>query len=156
MKKLLILALAVAFCASAYAQSQSPTGNLSGFTPQPGTPLRNALMDTIRAHDFYPTRELAQSNPKKILFKVLFLKVSGDWALANVLPLQNGKDYADPRWNLIHQSGGEWRVVDYLEKIQKYYKDDAEFWSAIDMDANAASLLQKEMPQIPKGIFPKQ
>jgi hypothetical protein len=106
--------------------------------------------------DFYKTRELARSNPENILFKVYFLRVSGDWALAHVLPLKNGKDFAEPRWNLIQNSGGEWRVVDHLEKIRKYYNDDAEFFGALDMDSTAVARLQKEMPQLPKDIFPKQ
>ena len=138
----------------AIAHAQKNADSPSGFTPQPGTPLRTALMDAIRFHDFYKSRELAQSNPEKIVFKVQFLRVSGDWALANVLPLKNGKDYAEPRWNLIHNSGGEWQVVDYLDKIRKYYSDDAEFFGALDMDPTAVARLQKEMPELPKGIFP--
>ena len=106
----------------AIAHAQKNADSSSGFTPQPGTPLRTALMDAIRFHDFYKTRELAHSTPEKIVFKVHFLRVSGDWALAHVLPLKNGKDYAEPRWNLIHNSDGEWHVVNHLEKIQKYYK----------------------------------
>ena len=140
----------------AVAQAKQLADQSHGFTPQPGTPLRTALMDAIRLGDFYKTRELARSNPENILFKVYFLRVSGDWALAHVLPLKNGKDFAEPRWNLIQNSGGEWRVVDHLEKIRKYYSDDAEFFGAIDMDPTAVARLQKEMPQLPKNIFPKQ
>jgi hypothetical protein len=131
-----------------------PDLSAKAFTPQPGTPLRTALMDAIRVHDFYPTRELAQTNPKNILFKVYFLRVNGDWALANVLPLQDGKDFAEPRWNLIQKLDGEWRVVDHLDKIQKYYRNDQEFWGAIDMNAEAVARLRKEMPELPKDIFP--
>lgn len=146
------LILAAFHIAIAHAQKNADLS--SGFTPQPGTPLRTALMDAIRFYDFYKTRELAQSNPEKIVFKVQFLRVSGDWALANVLPLKNGKDYAEPRWNLIQHKGGEWQVVDYLDKIRKYYSDDAEFFGALDMDPTAVARLQKEMPQLPKSIFP--
>ncbi len=148
----IFLILAAFHIAIAHAQQNADSS--AGFTPQPGTPLRTALMDAIRLGDFYKTRELAHSNPEKIVFKVHFLRVSGDWALAHVLPLKNGKDYAEPRWNLIHNSDGEWHVVNHLEKIQKYYNDDAEFWGAIDMDPTAVARLQKEMPELPKGIFP--
>ncbi len=136
-------------------QARKPADQSSVFTPQPETPLRTALMDAIRFHDFYKTRELAQSNPENILFKVHFLKVSGDWALAHVLPLKNGKGCAEPRWNLIHYSGSEWEVIDYLEKIGKYYSNDIDFFGALEMDRTAVARLQKEMPQIPKNIFPK-
>ena len=111
-------------------------------------------MDAIRADDFYPTRELARSNPEGIVFKVSFLKVNGGWALANVLPIKNGKDFAEPRWCLLKKSGNEWSVVDYLGKINKHYKDDAEFWGAIDMNPQAVVYLRNEMPMIPKDIFP--
>ena len=140
----------------AIAHAQQFADQSAGFTPQPGAPLRTALMDAIRFHDFYKTRELARSNPEKIVFKVQFLRVSGDWALVNVLPLKHGKDFAEPRWNLIHLSGGEWQVVDHLDKIRHYYNDDAEFFGALDMDPTAVARLQKEMPQLPKDIFPKQ
>lgn len=136
-------------------QARKPTDQSSGFTPQPGTPLRTALMDAIRFEDHYKNRELARRNPENITYKVYFLRVSGDWALAHVLPLKNGKDFAEPRWNVIHYSGSEWDIVDHLSKIQKYYKNDIEFLGAMDMDRTAVARLQKEMPQLPKGIFPK-
>lgn len=113
-------------------------------------------MDAIRFDDFYKTRELARANPENILFKVYFLRVSGDWALAHVLPLKNGQEFAEPRWNLIHRSGGEWQVFDHLDKIRHYYNDDAEFFGALDMDPTAVARLQKEMPQLPKEIFPNR
>lgn len=123
-------------------------------TPQPGTPLRKALMDAVRLDDFYPTAELAKRNPDGIQFKVYYLKVNGDWALTNVLPLKNGRDFAEPRWCLLHKKGGAWRSVDYLEKIRKYYHSDAEFLGALDLDRAAAARLKKEMPQVPADIFP--
>ena len=56
----------------AIAHAQQTADQSAGFTPQPGTPLRTALMDAIRLGDFYKTRELAHSNPEKIVFKVHF------------------------------------------------------------------------------------
>jgi hypothetical protein len=145
--KALLLAAAAVFLVGSNAGAQA-------FTPEPGTPLRKALMDAIRLDDFYRTPELARSNPDGIQFKVHFLKVNGDWALADVLPLKDGKEYAEPRWCLLHKKGGAWRSVDYLEKIRKYYRNDAEFFGALDMDGKAVARLKKEMPQVPADIFP--
>ena len=111
-------------------------------------------MDAVRLDDFYPTAQLAKENPNGIQFKVHHLKVNGDWALTCGLPLKNGKEFAEPRWCLLHKTGGVWRSVDYLGKISKYYHSDAEFWGAIDMDPTAASRLREEMPVLPRDIFP--
>lgn len=130
-------------------------GFAGSFTPEPGSELRTALMDAIRADDFYPNRAAAQANAQKILFKVHFLKVSGVWALAHVTPLKNGQDFAEPRWCLLRKSSsGEWEAVDYYALITKYYKDDADFFSALDMDKRAVGYLRKELPQVPPDIFP--
>ena len=130
-------------------------GLAGSFTPEPGSELRTALMDAIRADDFYPSRAAAHANEQKIVFKVSHLKVSGGWALANVLPLKDGKDFAEPRWCLLRKSSsGEWDVVDYYSLITKYYKDDADFFSALDLDKRAVGYLRKELPQVPADIFP--
>lgn len=153
-KKLLGRAMGTPILLGLLASLFLSRASAESFTPQPGTSLRQALMDAIRADDFYPTRELARSNPEGIVFKVSFLKVNGGWALANVLPLKTGKEYAEPRWCLLHRTGDQWTVVDYLEKIRKYYKDDVEFWGAIDMNPQAVFYLKREMPMVPKDIFP--
>jgi hypothetical protein len=130
-------------------------GFAGSFTPEPGSELRTALMDAIRTDDFYPNRAAARANAQKILFKVNFLKVSGGWALANVLPMKNGKEFAEPRWCLLRKSSsGEWEAMDYCALITKYYKDDADFFSALDMDNRAVGYLRKELPQVPPDIFP--
>lgn len=145
--KALILAELVIFAVASDVCAQA-------FTPKPGTPLRRSLMDAVRLDDFYPTPELARRNPDGIQFKVHFLKVNGNWALADVLPLKDGRDYAEPRWCLLHQKGGVWRSVDYLGKIKKYYRNDGDFLGALDMDRKAVVRLKKEMPQVPADIFP--
>lgn len=124
-------------------------------TPAPGSVLRTALMDAIRADDFYSSRSAAQANAQNILFKVAFLKVNGGWAMANVIPLKNGKAVAEPRWCLLQKDDtGTWNVVDYYRLITKYYKDDADFFSALDMDKRAVSNLRRELPEVPSDIFP--
>jgi hypothetical protein len=44
--------------------------------------------------------------------------------------------------------------MDYCALITKYYKDDADFFSALDMDNRAVGYLRKELPQVPPDIFP--
>ena len=112
-------------------------------------------MDSIRADDFYPTIEAARRNSEGIVFKVYFLKVQGGWALAHVLPMKGERDFAEPRWILLRESnGGVWKSVDYLSAIRKYYRDDAEFFGALDMDTKAVARVKKEFPGAPEEIFP--
>jgi hypothetical protein len=146
-----IPALLLAFLLAALPTAESAA---QAFTPEPGTLLRKALMDAVRLDDFYPTPELARSNPSGIQFKVNFLRVNGEWALTHVLPLQNGKDFAEPRWVMLQKKGGSWRSVDHLEPIRKYYNDDGEFFGALDMNAKAVARLKKEMPEVPADIYP--
>jgi len=142
-----LLASVLSVFAAADAMAQA-------FTPQPGTPLRKELMDAVRLDDFYSTPELARRNPQGIQFKVYFLRVHGNWALTHVLPMKDGKDYAEPRWVMLHKRSGSWRSVDHLEKISKYYRDDAEFFGALDMNPQAVARLKKEMPEVPADIYP--
>lgn len=112
-------------------------------------------MDAIRADDFYPTLQAARQNSKGIVFKVHFLKVNRGWALAHVLPMKADSAFAEPRWILMRQSGaGEWKSADYLSAIRKYYRDDAEFFGALDMDPKAIERIRKEFPSAPADVFP--
>lgn len=132
-----------------------PLAIAGSLTPQPGSKLRAALMDAIRASDYYPDLASARRNADNILYKVDFLRVKGGWALANVTPLKDGREHAEPRWCLLRRIfPEEWRVVDYYALVSKYYKDDADFFSAIDMDKRAVGYVRKELPQIPPEIFP--
>src|SRR5215831_19205060 len=88
-------------------------------TPAAGSAERQAIMDVMRL-DFYPgDAGAAHSNPKKILFKVSFLKIHGDWACTNVDPVDSsGKRIAEPRWALLRRKSGRWEDVKYFDALR--------------------------------------
>jgi hypothetical protein len=47
-----------------------------------------------------------------------------------------------------------WQVIDYSALLNKYYKDDADFFSAIDMDKRAVRYLRIEPSGVSAEIFP--
>jgi hypothetical protein len=76
-------------------------------TPEPGSPDRRAVMDVMRL-DIYPDVAEAHRNSQKVFFNVYFLRVHGDWALAEVHPVDGaGRDVAEPRWRLLRLVSGQ-------------------------------------------------
>lgn len=128
-------------------------------TPKLGSSERHAIMDAVR-FDFYLDATAAHRNPKKLFCEVLFLKVHGDWALTFVNPVNaSGKQFAEPRWNLLHRKSGQWTDVDYGAAIMNYESahpdgpQTGEF-DFLDMSALAIRKLWRAMPEVPKDIFP--
>jgi len=81
--------------------------------PQPGTPLRQTILDDLRAAE--PTASTVKEKKQKIVFEKVVLRVSGDWAWFSVAPrTQDGKWQSEPLTGLAHHSGGHWKVVEYV------------------------------------------
>ena len=81
--------------------------------PQPGTPLRQTILDDLRAAE--PTASTVKEKQQKILFDKVVLRVAGDWAWFSVSPRsQDGKWQSEPLTGLAHHSGGHWKVVEYV------------------------------------------
>ena len=112
-KYVLLLLLAFPFMAEAE----------DAYTPKPGTELRKTLMNTLREPVI---AELHQ----RVVFKIDWLKVKGNWAFMRGQPLQpNGKevDYQNTRYQidiedglfddwfcaLLRSQNNQWRVVAY-------------------------------------------
>lgn len=107
------------FCASHLAAAQSEV-----LTPNPGSPLRVALMDAVR---MAVEPELKQN----VVFKIDHLRVENDWAFMRGVPQKPDGgpiDYKQTKYQaairegmfdnnicaLIHKkANGEWRVVDF-------------------------------------------
>ena len=116
--KLLCLSIALALAGfSAYAQSQP-------YTPEQGSPERQAIMDTVRP---LVERDLNQ----KVVFKVSRLSVQNGWAFLIVTPQQAdgravdfsrtryARDYEQGMFSdvvvaLLRRQGSRWRVVQYV------------------------------------------
>lgn len=101
----------------AFAQSRP-------YTPPPGDPERQAIMDALRTP---VERELR----KRVIFKVDLLKVQAGWAFMRGIPLRSDSSPMDYRgapyqqaidegvfddWicALFHWRSGEWEVVQYV------------------------------------------
>lgn len=122
-------------------------------TPHPGSPERQAIMDVMRLDSYRYDPSAAQRNHDGIFFKVLYLKVQGDWALTFVQPEQaDGTEIAKPRWGLLHRNSGRWSNVDYFKAISSYPMND---FDALDMKPVAIRAIMREFPDVPRDIFPE-
>ena len=124
-------------------------------TPAPGSAERQAIMDVMRL-DFYPgDAEGAHRNPKGILFKVMFLRVHGEWACAHVDPIDAaGKRIAEPRWALLQRKNGQWTDAHYFDALRPFPSEEAA-QEALDMNAATIRRVRSVFPDAPADIFPK-
>src|SRR5438046_342434 len=69
-------------------------------TPSMGSAERRAITDALRGD-------------QKVVFKIHYLKVHGDWAWIDVTPLdEQGKAVAEGGRSLMHQESGHWKLMD--------------------------------------------
>ena len=146
MKALLLLLISL-LCRALYAQEMA-------HTPPAGSAERKAIMDVMRL-DFYPRDlEAAHANPKGVSFKVIFLKVHGDWACTFVDPLDaSGKQLAEPRWGLLRRQGGQWSDLKYFDALRPFSSEEAA-QDALGMTPATVAKLRTVFPDAPSDIFP--
>jgi len=107
-------------------------------TPPTGSAERKEVMDGLRGD-------------QKVVFKVHYLKIHGDWAFVDVTPLDDkGKAVAEGGASLMHKENGAWKAQD-LSKLA----DDPDNPMGID-DPNPKFIkaVQKLYPGVPADIFP--
>ena len=105
--KILFACLTAAFCTVAVAAPH---------TPKPGSPERVAICDALRV---YVVNELADSKPKKkVVFKISFLRVEGNFAFFQGVPIyEDGTDalydcLMDMDYSiLLQKESGTWMVL---------------------------------------------
>ena len=125
----------------------------AAYTPAAGTAERVAIMDVMRL-DFYPgDPEAAHANPQGVSFKVIFLKVHGDWACTFVEPTKTGKSYAEPRWGLLRRKGGQWSDLNYFDALRPFPSEEAA-QDALGMTPSTVAKLRTVFPDAPGDIFP--
>ncbi len=82
-------------------------------SPQPGTPLRQTILDDLRAAE--PTASTEKEKKQKIVFEKVALRVSGEWAWVSVAPqTADGKWHSEALSGLMHHDNGHWKVVEYV------------------------------------------
>ncbi len=112
--------------------SNAHTGHGSVYTPPPGSPERQAIMDTLRS-------KVGKTSGKYVVFGVQHLRVSRGWAWAVVTPQSaSGRTHYDRIGALLHKSGGQWTVTHLQEGASVMTDPDT---------------LRDKYPRAPGGIF---
>jgi len=107
-------------------------------TPAAGSAERKAIMDALRGD-------------QKVVFKVLYLKVHGDWAWVDTTPLdKKSKEVAEGGANLVHRENGAWKVVD----LSVIPEDPDNPMGPDDPDPKFVKAVQKAFPGVPADILP--
>jgi hypothetical protein len=119
------------------AQHDSHTAS-KAYTPAAGSSERKALMDALRGD-------------QKVIFKVYFLKVHGDWAWVDATPLDDkGRPVAEGGASLMHKENGTWKVID----LSVVPQDPEQPLEAEDAPPKFVKKLQAIFPGLPQDIFP--
>ena len=106
--------------------------------PPVGSPERKDIMDALRGD-------------QKVVFKVLYLKVHGDWAFVDVTPLDDkGKAVAEGGASLMHKERGAWKVMD----LSVLPEDPDNPMGPDDPTPKFVKAVQKAFPGVPSDIFP--
>ena len=143
--KLKIIVTSICLCVAVSQSAQAapspqatPKSTSVAHTPAAGSQKRKEVMDGLRGD-------------QKVVFKVHYLKIHGDWAFVDVTPLDDkGKPVAEGGASLMHKENGAWKVQD-LSKLP----DDPDNPMGID-DPNPKFIkaVQKLFPGVPADIFP--
>ena len=122
--------------------SAQPNGKGSAskaYTRPAGSPERKAIMDGLR-------------RDQKVVFKVHYLKVQGDWAWIDGTPLDDkGRAVAEGGASLMHKEKAAWKVID----LSVIPKDPDNPMGPDDPDPKFVKAVQKVFPGVPADIFPK-
>ena len=89
---------------------------------------------------------------QKVVFKVHYLKVHGDWAWVDVTPLDDrGKPVAEGGTSLMHKENGAWKAMD----LSVIPQDPDEPLEAEDAQPKFVKKVQSVFPGVPSDIFPR-
>jgi hypothetical protein len=130
-------------CAATAATQKSPPGAgdsaAKAHIPPMGSPERKAIMDALRGD-------------QKVIFKVHYLKVHGDWAWVDVTPLDDkGKPVAEGGPSLMHYGNSAWKVMN----LSIVPEDPDQPLEAEDTPPEFVKKLQALFPGVPADIFPR-
>ena len=108
------------------------------YTPPAGSAERKAIMDALRAD-------------QKVVFKVYYLKLHGDWVWLDATPLDDkGKPVAEGGPSLLHKENGTWKVLD----LSVVPADPDQPLEAEDVPPEFVRKLQSIFRGLPADIFP--
>jgi hypothetical protein len=108
------------------------------YTPPAGSAERKAIMDALRGD-------------QKVVFKVYYLKLHGDWVWLDATPLDDkGKPVAEGGPSLLHKENGTWKVLD----LSVVPADPDQPLEAEDVPPEFVRKLQSIFRGLPADIFP--
>lgn len=108
------------------------------YTPAAGSAERRAIMDALR-------------RDQKVVFKVYYLKVHGDWAWTDASPLDDkGRPVAEGGPSLLHKENGTWKVLD----LSVVPPDPDQPLEAEDVPPEFVKKLQSIFPGLPTDNLP--
>ena len=117
--------------------------------PQPGTPLRQTILDDLRAAE--PTASTEKEKKQKVIFEKVVVRVLGEWAWVSVAPrTEDNKWHSEPLTGLLHHTGGRWKVVEYVGDEVASAGDPAAAYQKW-----RAELLKKN-PECPEKLVPRK
>ncbi len=117
--------------------------------PQPGAPLRQTILDDLRAAE--PTASTEKEKKQKIVFEKVTMRVSGDWAWVSAAPrTADNKWHSEALTGLMHHGNGHWKVVAYIgDEVSSAGNPAAAFQKWREE-------LLKKNPDCPPGLIPRR
>jgi hypothetical protein len=136
--RLLILCL-LGVSLSLFSYGQKPNNDTGPYSPQKGSPERQAILDALRGD-------------QQVVFQVHYLKVHRGWCWIDTTPLdKQGHATAEGGPNLLHLESGSWKVMD----LSKVPDDPNDPLGPEDASPGFVKNVLKTFPGVPRDIFPK-
>ena len=112
-------------------------------------------MDLMRLDFYRGNAAAAHRNSNKVVFKVVFLRVHGDWACTCVERINaDGKPITEPAWALLRRKANQWTDTNYFDALRPFSSEEAA-QDALDMSPETIRRVRKRFPNAPADIFPK-
>jgi hypothetical protein len=130
--------LTLSVCPAVGLQKAGAGSAAAAHTPAAGSQERKDVMDGLRGD-------------QKVVFKVHYLKIHGDWAFVDVTPLDDkGKPVAEGGASLMHKENGAWKAMD----LSVLPDDPDNPMGPDDPSPKFVKAVQKAFPGVPSDIFP--
>jgi hypothetical protein len=134
---ILSITIGCAFFAFAAPKENAHQKSAGVHVPPVGSAERQAITEGLRGD-------------QKVVFKIHYLKVHGDWAWIDVTPLdEKGKAVAEGGTSLMHKETVGWKVMD-LSSLPEDPDNPMQ-----EPTAKFVKQLQKKFPGLPADIFPR-
>lgn len=114
-------------------------------TPKAGSVERNGILASLH-------KEYTTGSGSAVKFQVNYLKVHGDWAWINVVPLdKNGQPEGEEWPSLLHNQNDQWTIIDMVA-IARDLDDPV---GPLEPSAKFLREIRKRYPGVREDIFPR-